>query len=129
MSDLIRPNFTRLELACRCGCGLLPPDDFLDALQDLRDELGAPMHIASGARCPDHNCRVSSTGTNGPHTIGAVDVRVSGGAALILVGVAMRNGWGGIGVKQHGPQGSRFIHLDRIPPGGKHPRPWIWSYA
>jgi len=39
----------------------------------------------------------------------------------------------GIGVKQNGPAGKRFIHLDNLGisytklTGG--PRPWIWSYA
>ena len=39
----------------------------------------------------------------------------------------------GIGVKQNGPAGKRFIHLDNL--GSKYtkltggPRPWLWSYA
>jgi len=45
----------------------------------------------------------------------------------------MINGVTGIGVKQNGPAGKRFIHLDNLGidytklTGGL--RPWVWSYA
>ena len=63
----------------------------------------------------------------------AVDVQISGADALRLVEVAKKFGMTGIGVKQNGPAGKRFIHLDNLGisytklTGG--PRPWLWSYA
>lgn len=120
------PNFSNAELACKCGCGLLPPRAFMNKVQALRDAYGKPMHVASAARCPTHNAKVSSTGLDGPHTKGAIDVEVRGGDALQLVGFALQHGFTGIGVSQKGA--SRFIHLDDLPNGPGCPRPWIWSY-
>ena len=53
--------------------------------------------------------------------------------ALTLVDVAKKFGMTGIGVKQNGPPGKRFIHLDNL--GSNYtkliggPRPWFWIYA
>jgi len=59
MGDLTK-NFSRFEFSCRCGCGLadIHPDT-VQALQALRDRLGAPIHINSGCRCVRHNKAVS----------------------------------------------------------------------
>ena len=74
----------------------------------------------SAFRCSNYNCEVSSTGPNGPHCdhngeVGrAVDILISGADALRLVEVAKKYGMTGIGVKQNGPAGKRFIHLDNL---------------
>jgi zinc D-Ala-D-Ala carboxypeptidase len=121
------PNFRREELQCRCGCGcFVYSDEFMDSLQALRNEFAAPMTISSGTRCPDHNCKVSHTGPEGPHTKGAVDIAVAGHQALKLVVLALKHGFTGIGVNQKGS--ARFIHLDRLPNAPGQPRPHCWSY-
>ena len=122
------PNFSREEFACE-GSGECRMDPaFLDLLQRLRAAFG-PLAIASGFRSPAHNAKVSSTGLDGPHTSGqACDVTVFGERARLLTHHALQLGFTGIGWKQHGPQAGRFVHLDMIQPGGKHPRPWIWTY-
>jgi len=127
--EQITPHFKLRELQCRC-CGRMGIDqDFLNRLEDLRVAYGKPMIINSGYRCPRYNNRVSTTGLNGPHTIGAVDVRVSGAEAHILLHMALLVGFSGIGVKQHGPHEGRFIHLDNLPiHAPSHPRPWVWTY-
>ncbi len=126
MSEQVTGHFTREELTCRCGCGLMGfSAEFLEALEELRQAYGRPMAITSGYRCPKHNQTVSSTGESGPHTIGAVDVAVSGPDAHHLLLMALELGWTGIGIKQHGA--SRFIHLDRLT-SRTHPRPRVWSY-
>lgn len=126
-------HFTDAELACRCGCGALPPVDFQQLLERFREFYMEPIRISSAARCPDHNARVSKTGRHGPHTIAAVDIACSGHEAFALLGAAMRFGrlespWWGIGVHQRGPHAQRFIHLDILEHDAAHPRPWVWSY-
>jgi uncharacterized protein YcbK (DUF882 family) len=128
MSDRLSANFTRAELACKCGCGGIPPADFIEALQQLREAYGKPMPINSGYRCPEHNAKVSSTGLTGPHTKGAVDVGLTGKEALELLRIASERGWTGVGVRQHGAYGGRFLHLDRLPQAEGQPRPHLWSY-
>lgn len=100
----------------------------MDRLQALRTELGFPLAVSSGARCAARNKAVSSTGENGPHTRGAVDILATGAQALVIVQKALEMGFSGIGVKQSGPHGSRFIHLDVLENEPGQPRPWIWSY-
>lgn len=114
-------HFTREELQCKCGCGRMEiSDEFLKWLEVVRVACGFPFVITSGYRCPDYNEKVSGTGRDGPHTVGAVDVAVTGGQAIKLIEQAWRHGFNGIGVQQKG--NGRFIHLDR------RAAPTIWSY-
>ncbi|WP_085440285.1 D-Ala-D-Ala carboxypeptidase family metallohydrolase [Magnetofaba australis] len=130
MSDTPWPHFTNAELTCRCGCGRMEMQaDFMHKLESLREVFGRPMPVTSGYRCPEHNAAISVTGSNGPHTSGAaVDVLVSGQDAYDLIDLAKAAGMSGVGVKQHGPHRSRFIHLDALPRAANQPRPTIWSY-
>ena len=132
------PHFTDKELECRCCKVATMQPEFMDALERIRVEMNRPLKLSSAFRCAKHNQEVSSTGPNGPHTDHgeggqAVDVRISGADALRLVEVAKKFGMTGIGVKQSGPAGKRFIHLDNL--GSNYtkltggPRPWLWSYA
>jgi len=92
----------------------------------LRTIAGFPFRVSSAYRCPSHNMDVSSTGHNGPHTTGhAVDIKVYGPRAYMLVQYALKIGFAGVGVKQKGSRTSRFIHIDDLANGL---RPWIWSY-
>lgn len=126
MGDLTA-NFSSAEFACQCGCDCADMDaEFMGRLQAVREAYGKPMRITSGYRCPTHNSNVSSTGENGPHTTGrAADVAVSGNDAHRLLAIALEQGMTGVGVKQKGPHGGRFIHLDNLTEGA---RPWCWSY-
>ena len=55
MAKMNTPNFSRSEMACRCGCGHDKMDqEFLRMLQALMDEIG-PMPVTSGFRCDAHN--------------------------------------------------------------------------
>lgn len=124
------PDFAPDEMRCRCGCARAEMDGaFMARLQHLRDRLG-PLSVSSGYRCPAHNMRVSSTGPDGPHTTGrAADIRVSGARAHELAVLALAEGITGLGVRQAGPHGARFLHIDILTPdeaGGLRPR--IWSY-
>jgi uncharacterized protein YcbK (DUF882 family) len=122
------PNFSRVEVMCKCGCENVPDPVFLDTLQAIRQDLGFGLTVTSGARCPEYNARVSKTGRSGPHTTGmAADIGVMGGRAFELVSCAVEHGVTGLGIKQKGDHLGRFIHIDMLPTNtGK--REWIWSY-
>lgn len=120
--------FSDKELACKCGCGLLPSSPFRALLNTLRHRFGRPLIVSSGARCPAYNARVSGTGLTGPHTKDACDFAVAGQDAYELLAIAMDMGFSGIGVSQKGPHSSRFIHVDDLPQEPGQPRPWVWSY-
>lgn len=119
------PHFSDKELRCKhCGDNRMEPE-FLKKLERIRLEVG-PMRLSSAYRCPEHNSNVSSTGATGPHTTGrAVDVLCSGAQAFLVMEVAFKHGMTGIGVKQKGPHGGRFIHLDDLDTAQ---RPWVWGY-
>lgn len=130
MGDWRYANFTKEEMQCRCGCGMLPTEEFMVRLQELRDELDFPLPVTSGARCPAHNQAVASTGDTGPHTYGlAADISVYGTQAHKAIATALKLGFTGVGVKQKGNHLSRFVHFDIVPVDDSlHPRPWIWTY-
>lgn len=122
-------HFTDRELACRCGCGMLPRQSSQDRLERLRVLCAFPFIVTSAARCSKHNAAVSTTGDDGPHTKGgAFDIGVAGGSALILVDKAREVGFTGIGIKQKGPYQERYVHVDDLEDAPGQPRPWIWSY-
>lgn len=126
-AEMMTPHFSEKELTCKCGCGMLPSLAFVQRIERLRVELGFPMPVSSGARCPKYNALVSSSGEEGPHTTGnASDFLISRAPANKLLKLALINGFTGIGIKQHGS--SRFIHLDTLDNGPGCPRPTIWSY-
>ncbi len=119
--------FQLSEFACKhCGQNLID-HAFVQELDDLRHNLGLPLVISSGYRCPEHNSKVSSTGRTGPHTTGrAADIAVSHGRAYEVLQAAMLMKFTGIGVNQKGS--ARFIHLDNLPNAPGQPRPTVWSY-
>lgn len=122
-------HFTKAELQCRCGCGMLPEKDFMDKVEALRLVANFPFRVTSAARCASYNAKVSSTGATGPHTTGrAIDIAVRGKQAFELIRLALelRLGFTGIGVQQKGQ--FRFVHLDDLPNTPTSPRPTIWSY-
>lgn len=121
-------DFSDAEWTCKNGCGGLPPQDFQDEVQLLREAWGKPLVISSGFRCSKYNQAVSSTGPHGPHTRAAVDFQVEPEHVWDFVRLAISLGWTGIGINQRGPIGGRFVHLDRLPNAQDCPRPRFWSY-
>lgn len=120
-------HFRAAELACRCGCGMLPERDFMARVERVRVRCGFPLIVSSAARCKARNAAVSKTGDDGPHTTGrAIDLEVMGNRAFDVVHYAILEGFTGIGAKQHGA--GRLIHLDDLPAAEGRPRPWIWTY-
>jgi hypothetical protein len=117
-------HFTDDELRCRC-CGSLPTPLFQRLLQELRYAYGKPIVVNSCKRCAVHDASLNGSGA---HLIGAVDVKAHGKEAYWLVACAIQLGWTGIGLRQHGPIETRFVHLDRRQHVGSELTPWIWTY-
>lgn len=111
------------------GSGAKYMDSTMLAMVDtLRERCGFPIVVSSGYRSPSYNASVSKTGETGPHTTGkAVDIKVSGEQAYVLLRHAFLMGFTGIGISQKGDHQSRFIHLD-ILGFDFGPRPRVWSY-
>ena len=98
-------NFSRAEMACRhCGEEYYFPA-FMDALQDLRDEIGKPLMITSGHRCAHWNALQGGRPLS-EHLKLAVDIDLQGHDRLQLARAAKRAGFTGIGYAQ------TFLHLD-----------------
>jgi uncharacterized protein YcbK (DUF882 family) len=109
-------NFTRKELDCKCGC-TTPAHiqrelvDTAYELEKLRKELGGPVRILSGYRCPTHNKRVRGAPQSQHMTGKAVDLGVPKDKQPVYVGAATRVPAfkeGGIGVYPGGG-----VHVDR----------------
>lgn len=112
-------------MACR-HCGREGMDAaFMARLEALRAELGRPLPVTSGYRCPEHDRAIGGAGV---HPQGhAADLAVAGADAVRLVRAALELGFTGIGLHQKGPLAARFVHLDDLS-GGPHPRPRLWTY-
>lgn len=57
------PNFSKREMACKCGCSVPAGVDknlekLAKALEELRALANSPLIITSGYRCPLHNSNV-----------------------------------------------------------------------
>ena len=117
-------NFAPSEMRCKCGCGCLPDPEFMGWMQKVRLAYAMPMRITSAARCQRHNIAIKGA-TESMHLQGlAADIAVNGPAAMKLIGVAIRGGVQGLGLKQHGPQAGRIVHLDI----GPRETPTCWTY-
>ena len=124
--DMITPNFSKSEMACRCGCGIFEMDDeFMRMLQELRNQMQRPLRVSSARRCDTHDHEVSTAKNkkNGVHTLcQAADVLIHGEVAMKHFERARLIGFSGISLSQRGDHVSRFVHLDT------KPRKALWSY-
>ena len=124
------PNFKFEEFSCSHSGACMMNPEFMDKLQDLRDEMG-PLHITSGYRSLTHPNEIKKD-RPGAHTHGrACDIAMYGEPAYSIVGRAENHGFTGFGIQQRSdvPHHKRFIHLDDLEDDIFHgERPWIWSY-
>lgn len=134
MSESPWKYFSKEELGCHCNeCkenNWHKMDDLtMRLVVQLREKVGFALPVSSGFRCSAHNQKVSNTGPFGPHTTGkALDFKVYGEQAYLLVKAALELGFTGIGVNQKGLHESRIIHTDTLTIAEGFPRPWIWTY-
>lgn len=111
------------ETQCKCGCGLDWTPAYRGKMNIIRDELGFPLPVNSGARCEKYDKSIGGAGVHSQQCAG--DYRVSGKRAYALIKLAFKYGFTGIGIKQKGDHGSRFVHLDDTEGAT---RPWVWTY-
>lgn len=114
------PHFSVAELACRCGgrfCGGEYWHDaaFLDGLEQVRADMGAPLVITSGHRCAGWNAAVGGAPLS-MHKQLAADICLAGHDRFALLTAAERAGFTGFGLAR------RFLHVDR------RARPARWFY-
>ena len=120
--------FSDNELKCKGTNEIHMDEEFMEKLVAIRDKLNLPMTITSGYRSKEHNESIGGA-NNSPHLHGkAVDIACYGEKAYKIVQLALAEGFTGIGVKQKGAHGARFIHIDTMEVGPLVNRPWIWSY-
>lgn len=116
-------NFAPKEIACKCGCNEICIDEgALDALQRMRDLLGAPIHIGSGHRCVEHNREVGGE----PHSVHlqlAFDIGINGYARGTLLALAQDAGFTRFGLMLDG------LHLDTHLVDIHHARMWTYGKA
>jgi len=118
MGDLTA-NFSKSEIACRCGkCkggGRISPD-LMERLQTMRTALGKPITITSGIRCRQHPESIKRpTSSHIPLDLGdglgkvghAVDIATGNARRrFFLLDAAFNAGFERIGI------GRTFLHLD-----------------
>jgi len=120
------PNFSVGEFRCKHTGQMRMDAGFMDRLQALRTDFGKGMAISSGYRDKTHPIEARKD-EPGAHSTGhACDIAISGHDAHKLLGLALKHGFTGVGIKQKGE--SRFIHLDDLQHEANRPRPWVWSY-
>ena len=110
--------FSRDEFKCSETGNNEIQDEFVHALDKLREECGFPFAITSGYRDPSHSVEAKKEKA-GQHTLGiAADIAVSGGSQrFIIVSKAMELGFSGIGVAK------TFVHVDI-----RTTAPMLWCY-
>ena len=110
--------FSRNEFKCSETGNNEIQDEFIHALDQLRESCGFPFAITSGYRDPSHSVEAKKEKA-GQHTLGiAADIAVSGGSQrFIIVSKALELGFSGIGVAR------TFVHVDI-----RTSQPVLWCY-
>ena len=90
MADMLSKNFSRDELACKCGCGFCPTFDAIKTLQEFRDFVNKPIIVTSGARCRSWNAKQGGS-SNSYHTKGlAFDFHIKGVSLVELYALLLK---------------------------------------
>lgn len=111
-------------LRCPCGCGRMEMDDEFMRMQDeIRLEVGVPLIVLSGFRCPEYNDEISTTGLKGPHTTGrAIDYKVDSRLRWGVLDAAALRGCSRFGI------GNGSIHVDDLEESDGFDSQVIWAY-
>jgi uncharacterized protein YcbK (DUF882 family) len=111
-------HFEPSETRCHCGCGMDITEAARDKFDKLREAMGVPLVVTSGARCATHNKLVGGAPASRHLRGDALDLSCTPALRLKLVHEALKLGAKGVGI------GSSFIHVDFRPDKDGA----IWSY-
>jgi len=94
-------------------------DEFIHALDALREVCGWPFVVTSGYRDPSHSVERNKANGGGTHTMGiAADIKVTNAKQRHeIVKNAMAMGFTGIGIAK------TFVHVDQ-----REDTPVLWTY-
>lgn len=82
-------HFSEAELQCHCGCGQNECEqEMVDALEDFRAAVGAPVIVTSAYRCKVSNKKAGGAASSQHLTGCAADVKVKGKTARELYAIA-----------------------------------------
>jgi len=116
MGDLTK-NFSRHEFKCK-HTGLPgqceqvgPTPELLAILQEMRDDLGRPITIISGHRCPAHNANVGGVPSSQHLKGNAGDLRVKGMTPNEVQEYCLAKYQGRYGIGRY----NTFTHIDARP--------------
>lgn len=111
-------------LACSCCQAKGMEESFLEIMDEIREEVGTPLFVTSGYRCPIHNYNVSSTGTTGPHTTGrAIDIRCTDSRLRYKLTKA------GLDRGMRVTPAKSFIHFDDLNNHPDYDKDVMWWYS
>lgn len=116
------PNFSKHEFDCSHSGKNEMQHEFMQLLQELREELNFPLVITSGYRDKTHPIEARKTHSNGEHTQGmCCDIRcLYGSTRFKIIESALNLGFTRIGIAK------TFLHIGL---GGKGlPNYVIWDY-
>lgn len=128
MAGDLSEHFDSSEFRCKCGCGICNVSaTLLTKLERLRHQLGRPIHINSGCRCPAYNAKVggvpdSAHVTTETEACEAADLRVESGheAFLMIDQIMLYALFTRVGV------GKTLLHVDV---DAAKPQNVIWIYS
>jgi hypothetical protein len=127
---LIPEYFLDAELACHCGCGLMPPRESVERLYALRMILRLSLLISSAARCRKQN-NIAKGRINSAHLPAekrrgfekewggcGFDIIAKPMLQIKIIDAALRCGFRGFGL------GKNYIHID----DAARPELTMWRY-
>lgn len=74
-SNMLVSKYAALsEVACKCGCSMIPTKEMLDKFDEIREKFGKPIHISSGFRCEKQNKKIGGSAKSNHCSGLAIDV-------------------------------------------------------
>jgi len=107
---ILNTHFSTEEMNCHCGCGLQVEDNLVIMLEFLRELVGQPLVVTSGARCRSHNAFVN--GSIDSNHMKGIAADIACGSSNLRYKILMNAplvGFTGIGIR------GDIIHLDLRP--------------
>lgn len=106
-------NFKVQEFACKCCGENKITQDVIDMAQIIRDELGVPVRVNCGYRCPKHNAEIKGAAKKSKHMLGhAADLSCSLGAKTMYSAIQKLQKNGKLPMLGYCIRYATFCHVD-----------------